>query len=96
MTIFYILLGILVLRYIGKRIWGREDKSILNIDPHHPYHLDKRIFPVGSGICHVRNDDRHIWLYSEYSDEIPYQRTCTFCGYIETKYVTNHEWHGYR
>lgn len=73
---------ILIARYFGKRIWNKEDRAILTIDPNHPSLIDRTIFPIGSGKCFARNNDRHMWGYSNYLDEIPYMRVCTFCSIL--------------
>ena len=91
-TILYIFLGILITRYLGKMIWNREDRDILIIDPSHPYYIDKKMYPIGSGICGARNNDRHIWQYADYHFDVPHERKCSFCGYTETMYLTGNKW----
>jgi hypothetical protein len=95
---FYIAIGVVILitiaRFLGMRIRNKEDSDILDLYPNHPSKISKSIFPVGAGKCSARKRDRHIWFYSEYLDEIPYERTCTYCGYKERKYMTDNKWRG--
>lgn len=99
MSSILIVIGILAALWVfGKIILGVQDQKELEINPNHPSKLSKRIFPVSSGTCRVRNGDRHIWDYGHYEDEWgPSRRCCKYCGEIEFRMLTTNtnEWRGF-
>ena len=90
-----IIIVIIAILWVGGRmIWSSQDQKELNLNPNHPSKLSSKMFPIGSGSCPARGNDRHIWDYGHYDDSNgPLKRYCKHCGKSEYRYMTaDHGW----
>ena len=94
MNTLLIIVGIIAAFWIiGKMIWMSQDKREIELNPNHPVKLSKKLFPVGSGNCPVRNNDRHIWDYGNFDESMgPTTRTCKHCGKQEYRMIVSNKW----
>ena len=86
--ILIIVIIFVILTVIGKLYQLFQDRNTRIHNPNHPSKFSKRIFPVGSGQCPARKNDRHIWNYENTGEEYgPTNRTCSYCGKEEHRSI---------